>query len=152
VVVVGEGEVKNYAHEGHKNYAHKGLHYKSQYNKILREVGMSQLKLVVVLIFAFLLVLLAVTNQPQVSMNLFFWKTPEVSLIVFVFAAILLGGIFATVLGMVTQVKFRKDLGAKKKEIKELEERVVKLQLAAGKSEEVKKEEKKPSPEIEPQE
>jgi len=85
-------------------------------------------------------------------MNLFFWKTPEVSLIVFVFAAVLLGGIFATILGMVTQVKFRKDLGAKKKEIKELEERVVKLQLAAGKSEEVKKEEKKPSPEIEPQE
>ena len=113
---------------------------------------MSQLKLVVVLIFAFLLVLLAVTNQPQVSMNLFFWKTPEVSLIVFVFAAVLLGGIFATILGMVTQVKFRKDLGAKKKEIKELEERVIKLQLAAGKSEEVKKEEKKPSPEIEPQE
>ena len=113
---------------------------------------MSQLKLVVVLIFAFLLVLLAVTNQPQVSMNLFFWKTPEVSLIVFVFAAVLLGGIFATILGMVTQVKFRKDLGAKKKEIKELEERVIKLQLAAGKSEEVKKEEKRPSPEIEPQE
>ena len=113
---------------------------------------MSQLKLVVVLIFAFLLVLLAVSNQPPVSMNLFFWKTPEVSLIVFVFAAILLGGIFATILGMVTQVKFRKDLGAKKKEIKELEERIIKLQLAAGKSEEVKKEEKRPSPEIEPQE
>ena len=113
---------------------------------------MSQLKLVVVLIFAFLLVLLAVTNQPQVSMNLFFWKTPEVSLIVFVFAAVLLGGIFATILGMVTQVKFRKDLGAKKKEIKELEERIIKLQLAAGKSEELRKEEKKPSPEIEPQE
>ena len=113
---------------------------------------MSQVKLMVILIFAFLLVLLAVANQPQVSMNLFFWRTPEVSLIVFVFAAILLGGIFATVLGMVTQMKSKKDLMAKKKEIKELEERVVKLQLAAGKSEEVKKEEKKPSPEIEPQE
>jgi len=41
---------------------------------------------------------------------------------------------------------------AKKKEIKELEERIVKLQIAAGKFEEVKKEEKKPSPEIEPEE
>jgi len=112
---------------------------------------MSQLKLVVILIFAFLLVLLAVVNQPQVSMNLLFWKTPEVSLIVFVFAAILLGGIFATILGMVTQMKSKKDLTKKEKEIKELEERVVKLQLAAGKLEETK-EEKKPSPEIEPQE
>ncbi len=113
---------------------------------------MSQVKLVVVLIFAFLLVLLAVANQPQVSMNLFFWRTPEVSLIVFVFAAILIGGIFTTILGMVTQLKFKKDLTTKEKEVKELEERIVKLQLAAGKSEEVKKEEKKPSPEIEPQE
>ena len=112
---------------------------------------MSQLKLVVILIFAFLLVLLAVVNQPQVSMNLLFWRTPEVSLIVFVFAAILLGGIFATILGMVTQMKSKKDLTKKEKEIKELEERVVKLQLAAGKLEETK-EEKKPSPEIEPQE
>ncbi|MFQ5868211.1 MAG: lipopolysaccharide assembly protein LapA domain-containing protein, partial [bacterium] len=101
--------------------------------------------------FAFLLVLLAVVNQPQVSMNLLFWRTPEVSLIVFVFAAILVGGIFATILGMVTQMKSKKDLTKKEKEIKELEERVVKLQLAAGKSEETK-EEKKPSPEIEPQE
>ncbi len=113
---------------------------------------MSQVKLVVVLLFAFLLVLLAVVNQPQVSMNLLLWKTPEVSLIVFVFAAILLGGIFATVLGVVTQMKFKKDLTTKEKEVKELEERVVKLQLATGKSEEVKKEEKKPSVEIEPQE
>jgi len=106
----------------------------------------------VILVFAFLLVLLAVVNQPQVSMNLLLWKTPEVSLIVFVFAAILLGGIFATVLGVVTQMKFKKDLTTKEKEVKELEERVVKLQLATGKSEEVKKEEKKPTPEIEPQE
>jgi len=113
---------------------------------------MSQLKLVVVLVFAFLLVLLAVANQPQVSMNLLFWKTPEVSLIVFVFAAILVGSIFAGILGILTQMKFKKDLMGKKKEIKELEDRVVKLQLAAGKSEEVKKEEKKPSPEMEPQE
>jgi len=71
---------------------------------------------------------------------------------VFVFAAILLGGIFATILGMVTQAKFKKDLAGKKKEIKELEERIVKLQLAAGKSEETKKEEKKPLPEMEPEE
>ena len=113
---------------------------------------MSQLKLVVILIFAFLLVLLAVVNQPQVSMNLLIWKTPQVSLIVFVFAAILLGGIFAAILGMVTQAKFKKDLAGKNKEIKELEERIVKLQLAAGKFEEVKKEEKKPSPEMEPEE
>ena len=112
---------------------------------------MSQVKLVVILIFAFLLVLLAVVNQPQVSMNLLFWKTPEVSLIVFVFAAILLGGIFATILGLVTQMKFKKDLTAKKKEVKELEERIVKLQLAASKFEETK-EEKKVSPEMEPQE
>ena len=49
-------------------------------------------------------------------------------------------------------MKFKKDLTTKEKEVKELEERVVKLQLDAGKSEEVKKEEKKPSPEIEPQE
>jgi len=112
---------------------------------------MSQLKLVVILLFAFLLVLLAVVNQPQVSMNLLFWRTPEVSLIVFVFAAILLGGIFATILGLVTQMKSKKDLTAKEKEVKELEERVVKLQLATGKLEE-SKEEKKASPEMEPQE
>ena len=112
---------------------------------------MSQLKLVVILLFAFLLVLLAVVNQPQVSMNLLFWRTPEVSLIVFVFAAILLGGIFATVLGMLTQLKLKKNLTKKERELKELEEQTVKLQLAVGKFEE-SKEEKKTSPEIEPQE
>jgi len=112
---------------------------------------MSQLKLVVILIFAFLLVLLAVSNQPQVSLNLFFWKTPEVSLIVVVFGSILLGVIFATALGMATQFRIKKEVAMKEKEIKELEERVVKLQLAAGKLEEVK-EEKGASPQMEPEE
>jgi len=112
---------------------------------------MSQLKLIVILIFAFLLVLLAVTNQPQVPMNLLFWKTPEVSLIVFVFASILLGGIFATILGMITQMKLKKDLTKKGKELKELKEKITNLQLQAGKFEE-SKETKKTSPEIEPQE
>jgi len=112
---------------------------------------MSQLKLVVILIFAFLLVLLAVTNQPQVSMNLLFWKTPEVSLIVFVIASILLGGIFATILGTVTQMKLKKDLTKREKELKELKERLSDLQLQVGKFEE-SKETKKISPEIEPQE
>jgi uncharacterized integral membrane protein len=112
---------------------------------------MSQLKLVVILIFAFLLVLLAVTNQPQVSMNLLFWKTPEVSLIVFVIASILLGGIFATILGTVTQMKLKKSLTRKEKELKELKERVAELQLAPGKFQQ-SKEEKRTSPEIEPAE
>jgi len=112
---------------------------------------MSQLKLIVILIFAFLLVLLAVTNQPQVSMNLLFWKTPEVSLIVFVFASILLGGIFATILGTVTQMKLKKDLTKRGKELKELKEKVAELQLAVGKFEQ-SKEDKKTSLEIEPQE
>jgi len=119
--------------------------------KFLMGVGMSQLKLIVILIFAFLLVLLAVTNQPQVPMNLLFWKTPEVSLIVFVFASILLGGIFATILGMITQMKLKKDLTKKGKELKELKEKITNLQLQAGKFEE-SKETKKTSPEIEPQE
>jgi uncharacterized integral membrane protein len=112
---------------------------------------MSQLKLVVILIFAFLLVLLAVVNQPQVSMNLLFWKTPEVSLIVFVIASILLGVIFATILGTVTQMKLKKNLTKRGKELKELKEKIVELQLAAGKFQQ-SKEEKKISPEIEPQE
>jgi uncharacterized integral membrane protein len=112
---------------------------------------MSQVKLVVILIFAFLLVLLAVTNQPQVSMNLLFWKTPQVSLIVFVFASILLGGIFTAILGIIAQMKLRKNLSAKERKIKELEEKLVKLQLASGKFEE-SREEKKSTPEIEPQE
>jgi len=112
---------------------------------------MSQLKLVVVLIFAFLLVLLAVTNQPQVSMNLLFWKTPEVSLIVFVFAAILLGGIFATILGTMTQMRLKRNLSKRQRELKELKEKITDLQLQVGKFEEVK-EAKKTSPEIEPAE
>ena len=112
---------------------------------------MSQLKLVVVLIFAFLLVLLAVTNQPQVSMNLLFWKTPQVSLIVFVFAAILLGGIFATILGMMTQMRLKRNLTKRERELKELKEKIGDLQLQVGKFEEAK-EEKKASPEMEPQE
>jgi len=106
---------------------------------------------VVVLIFAFLLVLLAVSNQPQVSMNLLFWKSPEVSLIVFVFAGILLGGIFATILGLLAQFKLKKNLGSKERQLKELKERITDLQVQVGKFEEVK-EEKKSSPEIEPQE
>ncbi len=112
---------------------------------------MSQLKLVVILIFAFLLVLLAVTNQPQVSMNLLLWKTAQVSLIVFVIASILLGGIFATILGTVTQLKLKKDITRREKELKELKEKLTDLQLQVGKFEE-SKEAKKTSPEIEPQE
>jgi len=112
---------------------------------------MSQVKLVVILIFAFLLVLLAVTNQPQVSMNLLFWKTPQVSLIVFVFASILLGGIFATILGMVTQLKLKKDLTKKERELKELKEKIGELEISHGKFEESKIE-RKISPDIEPQE
>jgi len=110
---------------------------------------MSQVKLVVMLIFAFLLVLVTVVNQPQVSMNFLFWKTPEVSLIVFVFASILLGVIFATILGALAQLKLRKEISKKEKESKELKEKVVKLELALGKFEQSKENQKAP-PEMEP--
>lgn len=102
---------------------------------------MNQLKLVVVLVFAFLLVLFAVLNPNPVEINFFGLKTPTAPLIVVVIGAVAMGAIIAAILGTITQMKQKKILSGKEKEIKELKDKVVKLELKIREMEEKNEEE-----------
>lgn len=90
---------------------------------------MEQLKLIIVFFVFFLLALFAVLNPNDVSINFFGWNTPPVSMIVVVFGSVLLGAITAGLLGILTQIKLKNTINRKDREIKDIQDKLVKLDL-----------------------
>ncbi len=101
---------------------------------------MAVIKLIVVLVFAFLLAVFSVSNPNPVRINFFGWSTPEISLIVVVLGCVAVGAIMAGVIAGISQISLKKEVKKKEKEKKELQEKVVNLQLKIREFEE--KEEK----------
>jgi len=90
---------------------------------------MEQIKLIIILFVFFLLALFAVLNPNDVSINFFGWQTPPVSMIVVVFGSVLLGAITAGLLGILNQIKLKNLINRKERDIKDLKDKVVKLDL-----------------------
>ncbi|GEM_PF-3482733 len=91
---------------------------------------MTQLKLFVLCLFAFLVAVFAVSNQQSVAIN--FFNRPiitDVSLIIIVLGAVLIGVLFAGILGFMAQSKLKKELAKEIKEKNMLKGKEEKLQL-----------------------
>ncbi|MBN2408072.1 MAG: DUF1049 domain-containing protein [Elusimicrobia bacterium] len=91
---------------------------------------MNQLKLVVIILFAFIVAVFAVSNPQTASLN-FFGKTvlPEIPMVVVVLGSILAGVLITAILGFLAQTKLKKQISALTRDNKQLKEKEEKLQL-----------------------
>ena len=90
---------------------------------------MEQIKLTIVFLVFFLLVVFAVYNRTDVSINIFTWSTPPLPLIVIVFGSVFLGAVTSALLGILTQIKLKNVINRKEKDIKDVKDKLVKLDL-----------------------
>ena len=79
------------------------------------------------LILIFLFVAFSLKNMNPISVDLYFRKTPELPLFVWLFFAALFGVIVAWLVAISEQLRMRRALKREKKEKKELEDKVEKL-------------------------
>ncbi len=99
---------------------------------------MSQFKLIILSLFAFLVAVFAVSNQESVSIN-FFSKpiVSNMSLVVIVLGAILTGVVLSALLGFLSQSKLKKTISTLDKNNNDLKTKEEKLQLKIRELEEV---------------
>jgi len=88
------------------------------------------------LILIFLFVAFSLKNMGPVSVDLYFRKTPELPLFVWLFSAALFGVIVAWLVAISEQLRMRRELKKERKEKKELEERVERLKKEIAEIEE----------------
>ncbi len=91
---------------------------------------MNQFKLLMVILFAFMVAVFAVSNPQSASLN-FFGKTviPEVSMVIVVLGSVLIGVIMTAILGFLYQTKLKKEISVLSKENNSLKDKQEKLQL-----------------------
>lgn len=89
---------------------------------------MSQTKLIVVIVFVFLLVSFTIMNQAPVAIQFFGLKSAPISLSFIIFGAILFGAFFSAILGWLDQRKIKQLLKEKEKQIKMKDEKINQLQ------------------------
>jgi len=91
---------------------------------------MNQLKLLVAILFAFVVAVFAVSNPQAVAINFFGWTVIQnVSLVVVVLGAVLFGVLITAVMGFLAQTKLKKNISKLSKENRELKKKEEKLQL-----------------------
>ncbi len=108
---------------------------------------MSQFKLIILSLFAFLVAVFAVSNQE--SVNIYFFNRPiisNMSLVVIVLGTILIGVVLSALLGFLSQSKLKKKISILDKDNGALKAKEEKLQLKIRELEE-KIEEYEPSEE-----
>lgn len=76
-----------------------------------------QIKLVISLILALILVVFAIQNPTPVKIKLLLWQTGEMSLIVVIIGSALLGALLATVLGLIKQAELKGKIKQKEEEL-----------------------------------
>ncbi|MGM0568670.1 MAG: LapA family protein [Elusimicrobiota bacterium] len=89
---------------------------------------MNQIKLVIYILFAFLVAVFSVYNQETVVLR-FFGTQIGISLVIVVLGAILIGVLFTAVLGFLSQSKLKRKIAVLQKLEKELKAKEEKLQL-----------------------
>jgi uncharacterized integral membrane protein len=92
---------------------------------------MNQFKLLVIIIFAFIVAVFSVSNSGNVaSIRFFNWTlVPEISMVIVVLGSILLGVLITAVLGFVSQTKLKKMISKLTRENTSSKEKEEKLQL-----------------------
>lgn len=91
---------------------------------------MNQIKLLIVILFAFMVAVFAVSN-PQTASLSFFGKEilPEVSMVIIVLGAVLVGVVITAFMGFLLQTKLKKNISKLTKENSTYKEKEEKLQL-----------------------
>ncbi len=89
---------------------------------------MSQIKLVIYILFAFLVAVFSVYNQEPVTLR-FFGSETAISLVVVVLGAILVGVVLTAFLGFLSQSRLKKRISVLDREAADLKEKEKKLQL-----------------------
>ena len=91
---------------------------------------MNQFKLLVLILFAFLVAVFAVSN-PQNASLYFFGKqvVPEISMVIIVLGSVLMGVVLTAILGFIYQTKLKKEISKLLRDLKQLKEKEEKLQL-----------------------
>ena len=91
---------------------------------------MNQFKLILVILFAFLVAVFAVSNPQSASIN-FFGKTiiPEISMVIVVLGSVLLGVILTAILGFMIQSKLRREISTLSRALTQYRDKEEKLQL-----------------------
>ena len=80
-----------------------------------------QIKLVISLILALILVIFAIQNPTPVKIKLLVWQTGEMSLIVVIIGSALIGALLATVLGLIKQAELKAKIKEKEEELKKVD-------------------------------
>ncbi|MGM0442334.1 MAG: LapA family protein [Elusimicrobiota bacterium] len=103
---------------------------------------MNQLKLLIIIVFAFLVAIFAVSNTQPVPIMVFGKEVlSTVPMVVLILGAVLLGVLITAILGFMTQAKLKKKLRKYRNSCKKLRNKEEKLQLKIRKLEEKLEEE-----------
>lgn len=80
-----------------------------------------QIKLIISLVLALILVLFAIQNPTPVKIKFLTWQTADMSLIVVIIASALIGALLATVLGLIKQAELKGKIKQKEEELKKFD-------------------------------
>ncbi|MFW6172297.1 MAG: lipopolysaccharide assembly protein LapA domain-containing protein [Elusimicrobiota bacterium] len=98
---------------------------------------MNQIKLLIVILFAFIVAVFAVSNPQEASLNLFGKEIlPAIPMVVVVLGSVLVGVLITAIIGFLYQTKLKKNISKLNKKNKELKEKEEKLQLKIRRFEE----------------
>lgn len=91
---------------------------------------MNQFKLLIIILFAFLVAIFAVSNPQSASLYFFGKKIiPEISMVIIVLGSVLMGVILTAILGFLSQAKLKNQISKLTKENQQFKEKEEKLQL-----------------------
>ena len=91
---------------------------------------MNQLKLLILIIFAFVVAVFSVTNNQTTTIKFFnFTILNNISIVIVVLGSILIGVLITAILGFLLQTKLKKEISILTKENKQLKDKEEKLQL-----------------------
>ncbi|MFH1416102.1 MAG: LapA family protein [Elusimicrobiota bacterium] len=98
---------------------------------------MNQFKFLIMILFAFLVAVFAVSNQQSVSL-LFFGKEilTGISMVIVVLGSVLIGVVITAILGFIMQARLKKEIAVLNKENGSLKAKQEKLHLRIGQLEE----------------
>ncbi len=103
---------------------------------------MNQLKLLIIIIFAFCVAVFAVSNPQPATLKFFNWEVlADVPTVIIVLGSMLFGVLITAILGFMAQSKFKSKLNKFKRSCQTLESKEDKLQLKIRKLEEQLEEE-----------
>ena len=111
------------------------------------EIIMNQFKLVLIILFAFMVAVFAVSNPQSASIN-FFGRTiiPEISMVIVVLGSVLVGVVLTAILGFMIQSKLSREISKLSRNLTHYKDKEEKLQLKIRKLEEKLEEEGLPLP------